>query len=87
MLHKKSNFLIFQDFQSYEEHKPPDKTKKLILHLLHIIFRSSFLEVFSKKGVRKNFSKFTGQHLCQSFFFNKVAGLRQTLSQVFSCEF
>ena len=36
---------------------------------------------------------FTGKHLCQSFFFNKVAALRatfikkETLAQVFSCEF
>ena len=29
-----------------------------------------------KKGVRKNFAKFTGKHLCQSLFFSKVAGLR-----------
>ena len=29
-----------------------------------------------KKGVPKNFSKFTGKHLCQSLFLNKVAGLR-----------
>ena len=27
-----------------------------------------------KKGVLRIFSKFTGNHLCQSFFFNKVAG-------------
>ena len=33
-------------------------------------------EVFYKKGVLKNFAKFTGNHLCQSLFFNKVAGLR-----------
>ena len=25
-----------------------------------------------KKGVLKNFAKFTGKHLCQSLFFNKV---------------
>ena len=29
-----------------------------------------------KKGVLENFSKFLGKHLCQSLFFNKVAGLR-----------
>ena len=29
-----------------------------------------------KKGVLRNFAKFTGKHLCQSLFFNKVAGLR-----------
>ena len=32
-------------------------------------------EVFYKKGVLRNFVKFTGKHLCQSLFFNKVAGL------------
>ena len=29
-----------------------------------------------KKGVFRNFTKVTGKHLCQSLFFNKVAGLR-----------
>ena len=49
--------------------------------------------VFYKKGILKNFTKFTGKHLCQSLFLNKVAGLRpvtlfkKTLAQVFSCEF
>ena len=28
------------------------------------------------KGVLKNFAKFPGKNLCQSIFFNKVAGLR-----------
>ena len=28
-----------------------------------------------KKGILKNVTKFTGKHLCQSLFFNKVAGL------------
>ena len=27
----------------------------------------------------KNFSKFTGKHLCQSFFFNKAAGSEEVL--------
>ena len=38
--------------------------------------RSIRPEVFCKKGVLGNFSKFTGKHLYQGFFFNKVAGLR-----------
>ena len=38
--------------------------------------RRSRPEVFCKKGVLRNFTKFTGKHLCQSLFFNKVAGLR-----------
>ena len=46
-----------------------------------------------RKGVLRNFAKFTGKHLCQSLFFNKVAGLacsfmkQETLTQVFSCDF
>ena len=28
------------------------------------------------EGVLKKFTKFTGKHLCQSLFFNKVAGLQ-----------
>ena len=38
--------------------------------------RNSRPEVFCKKGVVRNFAKFTAKHLCQSLFFNKVAGLR-----------
>ena len=30
-----------------------------------------------KKGALRNFTKFTGKLLCQSLFFNKVAGLRR----------
>ena len=30
--------------------------------------------VLQKKGVVKNFANFTGKHLCQCHFFNKVAG-------------
>ena len=32
--------------------------------------------ILCKKGVLRNFTKFTGKQLCQSLFFNKVAGLR-----------
>ena len=37
---------------------------------------SSRPEVFCWKGILKYFTKFTGKHLCQSLFFNKIAGLR-----------
>ena len=33
-----------------------------------------------RKGVLRNFAKFTGKRLCQSFFFNKVSGLRPATS-------
>ena len=32
--------------------------------------------MFCKKGVLRNFAKFTGKDLCQGLFFNKVAGLK-----------
>ena len=43
---------------------------------LTILYRSSRPEVFCKKGVLEKATTFTGKHLRQSLFFNKVAGLR-----------
>ena len=40
--------------------------------------RSSRLGVFYKKDVLWNFTRFTGKHLGQSPFFNKVEGLKPT---------
>ena len=70
----------------------------LLLVSLHVLscvleyvqnqYRSSRPEVFCKKVGLRNFAKFTGKQLCQSFFLNKVAGLKkETLAQVFSWEF
>ena len=36
--------------------------------------RSSYRRCSIKKGVPRNFTKFIGKQLCQSLFFNKVAG-------------
>ena len=49
--------------------------------------RSSHQRCSMKKGVLRNFTKFTGKQLCQSLFFNKVAGLRLqvALSSVIKC--
>ena len=56
-------------------------TNKIVVFLVSIK-RSSLPEVFCRKGVLGNFAKFTGKHLCQSLFFNKVVGLRpETLSK------
>ena len=58
----------------------------------NVFLRSSLQEVFYKEGVLKSLAKFTGKHLCQSFFFNKVADTcnfikKEALVQVFACEF
>ena len=39
--------------------------------------RSSYWMRSVRKGVLRNFAKFTGKHLCQSPVFNEVAGLRR----------
>ena len=38
-------------------------------------------EKFFKKGVLKNFAKFTKNHLCRGHFFNNVADLRSLLKK------
>ena len=43
-------------------------------------FRSSRPEVFCKKGVLKNFAKFTGKHLCQSLLLITLQTLGLQLS-------
>ena len=66
-----------------------------------IIFRSTHWRCSVKKVFFRNFLKFTGKHLRQGLFFNKVSGLRpcrpwglvcnfikrEALAHVFSCEF
>ena len=39
------------------------------------IFGSSYWRCSIRKGVLRNFIKLIGKHLCQSLFFNNVAGL------------
>ena len=39
-------------------------------------YRSSHQRCSIKKSVLRNLTKFTGKHLCQRIFFNKIAGLR-----------
>ena len=43
------------------------------------LVRSSHQRCSIKKCVLENFAKFTGKHLCQSLFFNKVACLRSAI--------
>ena len=41
-----------------------------------LYFRSNHQRCSMEKGALRNFAKFTGKHLCQSLFFNKVVGLQ-----------
>ena len=51
-----------------------------VIYSLIWIGRDSCSEVFRIKGVLEKFAKFSGKHLCQSLFLNKVAGLRPAIS-------
>ena len=64
----------------FPKYKPHNIKPIEILHLplvgwmgnLKKLSRSTRPEVLCKKEVLRNFSKFTGKHLCQSLFFNKL---------------
>ena len=56
---------LFQNFFLYKR-----STK------MNFLYRSSHQRCSLKKVFIKNFTKFTGKHLCWSLFLNKVSGLR-----------
>ena len=59
--------MISVAFTSVFKFSTNDTSWKVIL-----TFRSSRPEMFCKKGVLRNFTKFTGKHLCQSLFFKSL---------------
>ena len=50
----------------------------LILLWLHERLSKQLSQLLYKKSVFKIFAKFARRHLCQSLFFNKVAGLKSS---------
>ena len=52
------------------------KTTLIHLTLFYPVIRSSRPWVFYKKGVLKDFPKFTGKHFCRALFFNKITAQR-----------
>ena len=62
---------------------------KILIHIKYVENAITW-EKQSSGSVLENFTKFTGKHLCQSLFCNKVGDLRpakETLAHVFSSEF
>ena len=53
-----------------------EKSSRVINPVNAKIFKSSHQRYSLKKAVLRNFANSTGKHMCQSLFFNKVAGLR-----------
>ena len=52
-----------------------------------LLSRSSRSQMFFKIDVLKNFSIFTGKHLCWSLFFIKLFIKEESPTQAFSCEY
>ena len=61
--------------------------RKLLLRKCYQLSRSIRQEVFCKKGVIRNFAKFTGKQLYQRFFFNKVFLKKNLWYRCFSVNF
>ena len=38
------------------------------------------------KGVLRNLARFTGKHVCQSLFFDEIAGLKPVLMTIFKTD-
>ena len=85
-IHERALKIIYQDYNSsFKELLRKDKTKinknvlvecqkqKSICILKDLIDRSSHRRCSVRKGILRNFAKFSGKDLCQSLFFNKVA--------------
>ena len=75
--HRCHNFRITIFFSIQKQPRRGDLVRKL--KRLRKNLRSSSSKVVCKKYVLRNFPKFTGKHLSQSLFFNKVAGLSPQL--------
>ena len=74
-------YLLDDQENQMNEHTILENLLEILIQIRHPTCngnaRSSHPEVFCKKGVYRNFTRFTGKPLCQSLF----------LTQVFSCEF
>ena len=55
---------------------------KMVSQIVMALFQRQAPELFYKKGVYKDFAKFTGKHLCRSIFFNKIE--KDTPTHLFS---
>ena len=71
------SMLYFQDHLFWDIKFSPEFFLNIVIY-----FRSSRPEMFWKKGILRDFAKFTGKHLCQGLFLDK-----DILTQMFFVEF
>ena len=79
----KSNYKEFHQSSVFQENEQFQDNEVRKLEAFELYLRSSRPDVSCKKGILRNFAKFSGKHLRQNLFFFK----KETLAQVFSCEF
>ena len=68
-------FPVFSIFTVFTKYIFPSLLINFYYHVV-LLLRSSHHRCSMKKGFLRNFTKFTGKHLCQKLFFNKVTDLR-----------
>ena len=66
--------IMSSHLHGYPNHLNTMKVPQLVEQYDDLMFKQP-PEVFYEKGVLGNLAKLTEKHLCQSLFFNKVAGL------------
>ena len=75
-----TNNLIFKlNLEAKSEHST--SLKNDITYSQTLRDRNNHQRYSMKKVVLRNFAKFTGKHLCQSLFLNKIASLRSPCSK------
>ena len=76
----RSQVILFRHFSLRRLMFSKAPLESVIYEFAFFQFALGVSEVFCKRVVLRNFTKFTRKNLCQSLFFNKVAGLRQNTS-------
>ena len=74
--HKHARFMEHTRTPNTRERKRCQAHWRVINHIYEVDIQKQSPWGVLLKGVFRNFAKFTGKYLCQSLFFNKVAGLR-----------
>ena len=77
---RKESIFLYQNRHNLQFFRPIGVFTSLGVAIFRVTLRDraeAFVRRCSVKlGLLRNFAKFTGKHLCQSHFFNKVTGLR-----------
>ena len=87
-----ANTLFTKGVRNQKHETKWDKNKEIMIIQCWFIHKSCRRRCSIEKRYSYKFCKIIGKHLCQSLFFNKVAGWglqlyeKEILAQVFSCD-